>query len=90
MKLVYSDATRESCERADYNVPMAFTQNNSAASTLGPSPLASGAVLRLPTAGTNVPRLGPRLWGHRSSFAPSGEGPHESPKSFLALGRERF
>ena len=38
VKLVYSDATRESCERADYNVPMALTQNSSVASTLGPSP----------------------------------------------------
>ena len=28
MKLVYSDATRDACERADYNVPMALTQNS--------------------------------------------------------------
>ena len=28
MKLVYSDATRGSCERSDYNVPMALTQNS--------------------------------------------------------------
>ena len=28
VKLVYSDATRDACERADYNVPMALTQNS--------------------------------------------------------------
>ncbi|CAJ1410945.1 unnamed protein product, partial [Effrenium voratum] len=54
VKLVYSDATRGSCERSDYNVPMALTQNSSTGSSLGPSPLASGAVLRTPQGGTNV------------------------------------
>lgn len=54
VKLVYSDATRDACERADYNVPMALTQNSSTASTLGPSPLASGNVLKMPEGGSNA------------------------------------
>ncbi|CAK9075671.1 unnamed protein product [Durusdinium trenchii] len=54
IKLVYSDATRGSCERADYNVPMALTRNSSTQLTKSASPLASGAVLRMPQGGTNA------------------------------------
>ena len=35
IKLVYSDATRDACERADYNVPMAFTRNSRSTSLYG-------------------------------------------------------